>query len=275
MRRRPGFAGWCLLACLAGRAGVASGTEPQAEAVAPADKQEAQRLLAEGNRLFRDGRYDEALHEYRAAFLLVPSQKLHFNMALAQKMRGDPVAAAAELDLFMADPGDADAELRADAGRYLRELMGMVGTVQIATLPPGAVALIDGVPLPRGALSRPIRLAAGRHEVVVKAAGAVDWKQATTLGAGTVLALVPILEPAPAATATPAGPALLATRTTPAPPAVTAEARPFYRRWWFWAAVAGATGAGVAVFALHGGGASCKQSENCWMLQQALTEMKP
>jgi len=211
-----------------------------ADAIAAPVPEEAQRRLAEGNRLFREARYDEALAEYRAAFAVYPSGKLHFNIGLTQKMRGDPVAAATELDLFLEAPCDADADVRADAARYLEELSGMVSTVWARSAATGSSVSVDGVPVAGADRRRPIRLSPGRHLVLVREPGAAPaWTRTLDLAAGASVTIAP--DPA-----TLAAPAILQSpRLQPPPLTAAPSTRPIYRRWWFWAAAAAVVGAGV------------------------------
>jgi hypothetical protein len=233
---------------------------------------EARRHLGEGNRLFRDGQYTEALREYRAAYDLVPSAKLHFNIGLSEKMLGQPVDAATELDRFLEGAGDRDPGLRADAAEYLDELTHIVATVQIK-VGGNASVLVDGAPVTDPARQRPIRLAPGLHDVVVRCAGATTWQKTIDLAAGASLTLVPELsmlpQPSPgprpaAADATPRATALVANGDiqTGRPK----QARPVYRRWWFWTALAGVAGAGALAFMLHASGQgayACGPEQNC------------
>ncbi|HEX6533298.1 MAG TPA: PEGA domain-containing protein [Gemmatimonadaceae bacterium] len=105
------------------------------------------------------------------------------------------------------------------------------GRIQVAaTLPRGARATIDGVPVPGGAA---LALAAGPHVLAVSAPGYVSVSEEVSLGAGQTLLWTPALAPvrtasaprtteraaAPAAPAAPAGP-----RRTRAEPVQRAQA---------------------------------------------------
>jgi hypothetical protein len=277
---------WLVIASLLGwvdlaRAGSASeaGAEPSsAKAAAPSEPglppggdahEQARVHLAEGNRLFRAADYDGAVREYRAAHELVPSAKLHFNIGLAEKMRGNPVQAARELDQFLADASTVDPGLRADASRYLDELAGMVATVNVHLSHPSLVT-IDGAPIESPAVQRPLRLTPGRHDIAVRrvAAPAVVWGRALELVAGTPLTVVPELETpiAPIAGASSTSSSTSLTSSSPeAEPAPAAGATPIYRRWWFWVAIAGVAGAGLTATAIWAGhnNDGCALQSNC------------
>ena len=275
------------------------GTATGGDAPASRDKREAARLhLAEGNRLFRATDFDGAAREYRAAYDLVPSGKLHFNIGLAEKMRGNPVEAARELDRFLAAEPAADAELRADATGYLEDLSGIVSSVQLQVNSASRVmaVTVDGAPIESPPPGCPLRLAPGRHEIVVRRDDSPPWGHTLDLVAGASLTLVPDLDmPLSAAARTdgaplvaqgarassgrpaaaPSGGALQASSssTAPTPP----RASPIYRRWWFWAAVAGVTGAGFAAAAVwagrgsdNGAGPTCALPMNCLALMKGL-----
>ena len=252
-------------------AGLVSGSEA---------REQARAHLAEGNRLFRAADYDGAVREYRAAHQLVPSGKLHFNIGLAEKMRGNPVEAARELDRFLADDSTVDPGLRADASRYLDELAGVVATVHFSLSHPSHV-VVDGAPIDPPAPERPLRLAPGRHQIVVRRDDApeVSWGRSLDLVAGAPLTLVPELDAAAAPLTATSG-ALrgsssataatsLAASSPEAEPAA-AMAPPIYRRWWFWAAVVGVAGAGLTATAIWAGhdGDRCSLQLNCLALRK-------
>lgn len=228
-------------------AGAVDGGPPTTDAGEPAGDAgdvaaEAKQRLAEGNRLFREARFDQALEQYRAAYALVPSGKLHFNIGLTEKMRGNAVDAARELDLFLEAPGDAETGFRTDASAYLGELSGIVSTVWARSLAAGSSISVDGVTVPHDEPGRPIRLAPGRHLVLVRGpGGAVAWTRALDLAPGASIAIAPELPSAPA----PRPEAVVAADPIPAGPADD-QPPPLYRRWWVWALGAAVVGAGVA-----------------------------
>jgi tetratricopeptide (TPR) repeat protein len=247
---------------------LASAAPSRAEAPPGADppqaaREEAQRALTEGNRLFRERRFDDAVKEYRRAYAIDPKPKLHFNIGVAERMRGNHVEAAAELDQFLDGAKEADPDMRADAVRYLAELAATVATVKVQGLGPGSALVIDGEPFEDTGGQRPIRLTPGRHEVVVRRSDGSDWGRTLELAAGASVTVVPEMASAPAPKK-PLHADHLALAVQPATPIEASRERPLYGRWWFWTAVAGVVGAGVGAYALWGGHSdACVRSNNC------------
>jgi hypothetical protein len=228
--------------------------------------------LDAGNRLFRENRYAEAVVEYRAAFVLVPRNKLHFNIGQAEMMGGNFVVAAQELDLFLEDPGDADDNVRVHAETYAARLATLVGTVEVTVSDgslPGTVVLIDeNLTVPMPCPGRPIRLPPGHHTVTVSAPGAFNWSRGIDLSKGDRVALTARLDPT--RTTTPPPVVIDAPGTTSIAPPQSAHraaaAGPPWQRWWFWAAVSGVVGGGVttALLVRNGGYVPCQGKPNCF-----------
>ena len=249
-------------------AGLASAAPSRAEAPPGADppqaaREEVQRALTEGNRLLRERRFDDAVKEYRRAYAIDPKPKLHFNIGVAERMRGNHVEAAAEMDRFLDGAKEADPDLRADAVRYLAELAATVATVKVQGLGPGSALVIDGEPVEDTGGQRPIRLTPGRHEVLVRRSDGSDWGRTLELAAGASVTVVPEMASAPAPKK-PLHAEGLALAVQPAPAIEASRERPLYGRWWFWTAVAGVVGAGIGAYALWGGHSdACVRSNNC------------
>lgn len=257
------FAAGVLVLAVVASASPSRADAPPATDPPRAARDEAQRALTEGNRLFRERRFDDAVTEYRRAYAIVPNPKLHFNIGVAERMRGNHVEAAVELDLFLDGAKEADPDLRADAVRYLAELAATVATVKVHGLGPGSALVIDGEPFDDTGGQRPIRLTPGRHQVVVRRSDGSDWGQTLELAAGASVTVIPEMASAPAPKrSSREEPVPLAVR--PAPPLEASGERPLYGRWWFWTAVAGVVGAGVGAYALWGGHSdACVRSNNC------------
>jgi hypothetical protein len=244
-------------------------------APAPEPREKALLRLTDGNHLFRAGDYDGAVTAYREAYALVPSDKLHFNIGLAEKMRGNSVEATRELDRFLASEVGQSTDLRTDAVRYLDELSLVIATVRVQ-MADGDHVLVDGVPMEGVASDRPLRLAPGVHQLIVRRPGHADWGQGLDLVAGANLSVTPVDAPVVVTQVFAIDRTLKPMSSAPSlvdpPPAMPSPesndsetSPPIYRRWWFWTVVAGVVAGGAIALAIRGAdsGGGCQMTHNC------------
>jgi hypothetical protein len=235
------------LVVLASRAAVA---QPSAEARARASA-----LQAEGHRLLMQNENGAALERFEAAYALVASPKVLFNMGRAHERLGHHPEAFDCFDRFLTDARDVPPESRAQAERSRAELRARVALVEIMA-PAGAQLWVDGRTVGHTPLPRTLPLLPGVRVFRLERDGSVLTEKAVPVAAGAVTRFVldiaaaaPVVQPLP--------PRLLPTQTpAPAPTVVTRpaveEPRPVYTRWWFWTTLGVVVAAAVTTAAATG-----------------------
>jgi tetratricopeptide (TPR) repeat protein len=108
--------------------------------------EEARRRMERGQGLFSQGRYQEALGEFQAAYDTLPYGAFLYNAALSADKAGDRARAIALYRRFlMDDPGAPDApEIRATVERLQRELATAVPPADADAGPDAAASESDG-----------------------------------------------------------------------------------------------------------------------------------
>jgi hypothetical protein len=217
-----------------------------ANAQTAAERGTATALQAEGLKRLDAGDAAGALEKFSAAYTLVPSPKVVFNMGRAHAELGHAVEAYRCFDRFLAEATDVPPESRGEAELMRSELRAKVAFLEVVG-PPAAVLIVDGQRRGILPIARAIRVEAGGQPVVDKRLALV---------AGTTLRL--LLEVAPAA------PVLLRSSTAPGEPV---ERRSLFGRWWFWTAAAAVAAAGAVGVAAAAGGfspaAGCPSDRRC------------
>lgn len=183
----------------------------ESAAVAPTerDRAEALRLLREGNRLFDEGSYQEALTRYQEAHARVHSTKLLFNLAQAYRMLERPVEALDLYERFLVEVPDAAPALRAEAERQRANLEQRVAMLDVTAegdrgdVIVGARVSVDGADEGVTPLGRPVRVTLGPHQIVVEPsdAAAAPFIARVDVSAGQRLVVTARLAPAPTAPA--------------------------------------------------------------------------
>lgn len=221
-------------------------------AQAPSDRDQAKALQVDGFKLLDQGDAAQALEKFTAAYALVPSPRVLFNMGRAHFELGHAAEAYDCFDRFLAEAEDVPPESRADAELFRSQLRTSVALLQVSG-PAGAEVIVDGNNRGRLPLERPLAVPPGTRTVKVQNDGKVVSEKQLHLVEATTTRLVVELAPAPvpslppvapmtAAAPGPPGPALVSTPPAPAGPA---GQRSIFRRWWFWAAATGVVAAGV------------------------------
>jgi hypothetical protein len=232
----------------------------------PADpRTQAAALQVEGLKALDRRDAASALDRFRAAYGLVPSPKILFNMGRAYAELGDDAHSFECFDRFLAEATNVPPWSLVDAERTRSQLRPRLTFVEVVG-PAAARVIVDGEPRGSLPLPRPLPLAPGRRVLQVASGGATLYDQPLTLQAGAVTRLVIDRPPTPPAVrVAPAleprgGPFLEARHKEPPPPSLI-------QRWWFWPGVAtvvlGAVAVGVAVSSGAFHSAGCPSDRRC------------
>lgn len=166
----------CRIVCLlvVAFASPAFAEQPWKVGVTDAQQDRAKVLLDEGNVLFTENKFVEALAKYHAAIKEWNHPAIHFN-AVRCLIQLDRILEAAEsLEQALkygADPLNKD--VYREALSYKKLLAGRIGDLDIACTQAGVVMSLDGKPLPACPTQVAQRVLPGRHEVVAKKPGMV------------------------------------------------------------------------------------------------------
>ncbi len=259
---------------------VAWGFVGIAFAQAPTDRDTAKALQVQGLKLLDQGDAAQALEKFTAAYTLVPSPRVLFNLGRAHFELGHGAEAYECFDHFLAEAENVPPKSRADAELMRSQLRTSVALIEVAG-PDGAAVSIDGHQRGRLPLERPLAVIPGTRSIVVqKDDKIVSEKRLRLVEATTTRLVVEIapVAPPPSAPALPivkpasivedharANAGLL---VTPAPPqAARASDKPsILTRWWFWAAATAVVAAGAIGFAAATGRLSadaCPSGRKC------------
>lgn len=139
---------------------------------APLRAQDARVLFERGEEAYAEGRYEEAIRAWQAAFELEPRPRLLFNVARAQELLGDLEAALENLERFLELAPETE-PFREGAVRRVASLRERIArtAIRLVGAPAGARIVVDGED--RGLAPRPdpILVAPGEHEVVIQDRG--------------------------------------------------------------------------------------------------------
>lgn len=215
----------------------------------------AETALKRGLELRRAGADEAALVEFRKAQDLNPTPRGSAQLGMCEQAVGLWVDAEEHLTTALRSGSDAwISRNRATLEQSLSEVKKHVARLEITADVPGAQVFVAGKPLGSVPLAAPVRVNAGPVDVQIRAPGFATTARTVQLTGGQYLQVAFHLEPE-ARNAVPVAP-----QSPPAPasalsPSVSAssdgsaesatEARPFYRRPWFWVAVGVVVAAGV------------------------------
>lgn len=169
-----------LLLVVAAGASAASAA-PSASAIA-----EAKRRFSRGNQLYADGRYEEALRLYVAAYELVPSLDLLYNVGLAREKILDHENCAIAFRQYLAEAGEKDPlRARAEDG-FKRCRDRTLIPVKVSSAPEGAAISLgaDKEAVFRGRTPRDLRLAPGTYTIAVSLPGYAAMSQEVAVDIG-------------------------------------------------------------------------------------------
>lgn len=137
---------------------------------APADeaKDKALKLHRQGVELFKSGKYIEASDAFRQAQATRPTWKLYYNIGQCEASAKRYGLALEAFESYLVEGGD---EVPDDRREYVVSEIGriqpLIGVLNVQA-PGGTEVLVDGALRATMPLAGPVRLAVGRHEVVLK-----------------------------------------------------------------------------------------------------------
>jgi hypothetical protein len=168
-----------VLLAISGSAQAGTG-DPRAEAKAD---------LVKGMTLLDQGEYAEALKKFEAAYALVPSPKISFNMGLALQGLARNVQALESFERFLAEAKDAPRDKRDQAERFSRDLREKVASVTISSEVEGLEVFVDGTSRGTTPLAGSFYVETGAHQIVAQRAGQPPQVQSFTATAGGTLTI--------------------------------------------------------------------------------------
>ncbi len=150
---------------------------------------EAQRRFSKGNRLYQDGHYEQALRLYIAAYELLPSPDILFNIGLAREKILDYEGCAVAMQKFLKETASSNLS-KAARERATQRLQGCTARaeipVKVSSIPPGAaIVLGEGKSATfRGRTPSEFKLTPGSYHVAVELPGYVPMAQDVSVEVG-------------------------------------------------------------------------------------------
>jgi hypothetical protein len=239
-----------------------------AEVVAGDERAAAQALLDEGNLRFKARDFDAALIRYRRAQAVYPAAagKVEFNIAKAERARGNEPAAAVAFARFLRLAPATDEKYRAEAAAVLRDLAAVLGTLRVEAPRPGLAVVVGGQAQGTTPIDDGIPLRAGHYVVMLEESGRVVFSADVEVRSGATVrvAMVDVtrpVDPSGKHTGSAAGTTLAALGGMTVPSAADPARRPMWKRWWVWAAGAAVVAGAVATILIMR--SSCPAGVEC------------
>jgi hypothetical protein len=165
---------------------IALAAHASAAVAGPRETAEAARRVAQGNKLYQDGRYDDALRLYLAAYDLMPKADTLFNIGLAHEKTLNFEQCALAFRRYLEEGKDDAARERAIEREKLCAERAQI-PVKLSSIPPGAAVSIatGGAALTfRGRTPTQLELAPATYKVRVEMPGYVAMEQSVVVDAG-------------------------------------------------------------------------------------------
>jgi hypothetical protein len=191
-----------LFACALALALVGSTARP-ARAASDVEMEEAKALLRDGERAFKAGEYEKARVKFNAAYGVIPSVDILWNIATSEFKAGRAVESLKHFRQYIHDP-KARPERKAEAENdYVPAALKQAGHVDVVA-PDGAVITVDGgASIGTAPMIDGIDLAPGAHKIAAHLGDKTDVQdvsaapgQAITvkfLGSGSVPGTAPVV----------------------------------------------------------------------------------
>jgi len=183
---------WLVVLALVG-ATITAAVPASADSGAPtvAETNKAKKQLEHGQKLYKQGKLDEALAAFQSSHDLVADPKASLGMARVQRDRGELLKAYGTYQTALKEAQEPDAKGQSrravadDIQREQRELGNVLGwlTIEVPHAPSGTRVSIDGRDV-TSQLGSPIRVEPGPMVVEAKAPGGLAKEQKVTVKAG-------------------------------------------------------------------------------------------
>lgn len=153
---------------------LVSSFTPVLHAASPVEIDEAKALLREGERAFKAGEYDKARVKFSAAYGVIPSVDILWNVATSEFKAGRVVESLKHFRQYVRDPNARPERKKEAESDYIPAALKQAGHVEVVA-PEGAVIVVDGgatsgnTPLVDG-----IDLAPGVHKIAARLGDKTD-----------------------------------------------------------------------------------------------------
>ena len=165
------------------------------------DKEQAGELFKEGNKFRLAGKYKEALEKYNAAYKLLPSFKIAFNVALTQEKLGNYPAAYTSYKYFLkTGEGKSPEKMLRLARDKLALLAQKIARVKVTSSVSGATVKVNGIKVGKTPLPGDWEMAIKAPKNVgvwVEAKGYQTFTKSLHLEAGQAVTVEAVLKPVP------------------------------------------------------------------------------
>lgn len=159
--------------------------EPWNQGVSIEDREAAEELFTDANRLFTIPLFAKAAEQYAAALAKWKHPAFYYNLALAQLNQGKDVEARENLELALRYGEEPlGAEQFQEAQNKLRELERQLGQIRVTCQTKGAEITLDGVRLFTGPGRHQRWVSAKDYELTAKKAGYLSESRRVTVASG-------------------------------------------------------------------------------------------
>lgn len=161
---------------------------------------EAQRQAAakehflRGIELIKSRAYDAALIELERSRQAFPTRPATENAGVCLRELGRLDEAEAMFESVLSDFGAVPADVSERIQRQRKDIVALLGVVDLASTDVGAAVSVDGRPRGKLPLPRPLRLTAGSHRITIRLEGYETFEQTVDVEAGKRVTLKPTLE---------------------------------------------------------------------------------
>jgi hypothetical protein len=155
---------------------------PQASA---AQKQRARSLFFKGMRLFKKGRYKEAVRAFETSARLVEKAVVVFNLAMSYRAVSDYKQSISAFRRYLRLAGGQVGRKRKKlVEKMIRSMEPKLGRLVLDISPAQAAVLLDGRRLGTAGVKSTLEVNPGKHRLTVKKPGYRDHSQTVTVGSG-------------------------------------------------------------------------------------------
>jgi hypothetical protein len=161
-----GISRWFVIAALIAATPALADETPWSKNVPVEKREQAHRLLAEGNDLFVQNKHREALVKYEEAIAAWDHPAIRFNMVRALIALDRPLEAYDNLEKALAYGKQPLAELHAEALNYQRLLEGQIAEIEVSCGQQGVKVRLDGEAFLDCPGTKVVRTKPGAHAVV-------------------------------------------------------------------------------------------------------------